>query len=157
MVRTPVAGPEPSGSWFSYAVLSTTSTMLTTSTAAAMYKYNGSPGSGATSIGRDTRCCFNSWKACSSSLVQENGLDFRNSLKKGSALSASLEMKRLLGRRRRCYPSLQPSSISLHQRKQNDRRGPPFVFYTTRRRPTTTSPRPTPSRDLEAHMGFGPL
>jgi hypothetical protein len=34
--------------------------MLTTSVAAAMYKYNGSPGSGATSIGRDTRCCFNS-------------------------------------------------------------------------------------------------
>jgi hypothetical protein len=28
-------------------------------------------------------------------LVQENGPDFRNSLKKGSALSASLEMKRL--------------------------------------------------------------
>jgi hypothetical protein len=34
--------------------------MLTASAAAAMYKYNGSPGSGATSIGRDTRCCFNS-------------------------------------------------------------------------------------------------
>jgi hypothetical protein len=63
----------------------------------------------------------------------------------------------MLGRRRRHYPSLQPSSISLHQRKQNDRRGPPFVFYTTSRRPTMTSPRPTPSRDLEAHVGFSPL
>jgi hypothetical protein len=72
-----------------------TRTMLTASVAAAMYRYNGSPGSGATSIGRDTRCCFNSWKACSASSVQENGPDFRNSLKKGSALSASLEMKRL--------------------------------------------------------------
>jgi hypothetical protein len=28
--------------------------------ATAMYKYSGSPGSEATSIGRDTRCCFNS-------------------------------------------------------------------------------------------------
>jgi hypothetical protein len=93
MVQTPVAGPEPSGSWSSCAVLSTTSTMLIASAAAAMYKYNGSPGSGATSIGRDTRCCFNSWKACSASSVQENGPDFRNSLKKGSALSASLKMK----------------------------------------------------------------
>jgi hypothetical protein len=69
--------------------------MLTASAAAVMYKYNGSPGSGATSIGRDTRCCFNSSKACSSSSVQENGPDFRNSLKKGSALSVSLKMKRL--------------------------------------------------------------
>jgi hypothetical protein len=34
-------------------------------------------------------------EACSASSVQVNGLDFRNSLKKGSALSASLEMKRL--------------------------------------------------------------
>jgi hypothetical protein len=63
----------------------------------------------------------------------------------------------VLGRRRRRYPSLQPSPISLHQRKQNDRRGPPFVFYNTRRRPTTTSPRPTSSPDFEAHVGFGPL
>jgi hypothetical protein len=39
-------------------------------------------------------CCFNSWKACFASSVQENGSDFRNSLKKGSALSTSLEMKR---------------------------------------------------------------
>jgi hypothetical protein len=63
----------------------------------------------------------------------------------------------LLGRRRRRYPSLQPSSISLRQRKLNKRQGTPFVFYTTRRRPTTTSPRPTSSLDLEAHVGFGPL
>jgi hypothetical protein len=40
-------------------------------------------------------------------------------------------------------------------RKQNDRQGPAFVFYTTRRRPTTTSPRPTSSLDLEARVGFG--
>ena len=33
--------------------------------------------------------------AGSASSVQENGLDFRKSLKKGSALSASREMKRL--------------------------------------------------------------
>jgi hypothetical protein len=63
----------------------------------------------------------------------------------------------MLGRRQRRYPSLQPSSTSLHQRRQNDRRGPPFVLYTTRRRPTTTLPRPTTSPDLEAHVGFGPL
>jgi hypothetical protein len=63
----------------------------------------------------------------------------------------------MLGQRQRRYPSLQPSSISLHQRKQNDRRGPPFVFYTTRRRPTMTSPCPTSSLDLEAHVGFDPL
>jgi hypothetical protein len=65
----PAAGPESSGSRPSCAVLFTTSTMLTASAAAAMYKYNGSPGSGATSIRRDTRCCFNSWKACSASSV----------------------------------------------------------------------------------------
>jgi hypothetical protein len=69
--------------------------MLTASAAAAMYKYNDSSGSGATNIGRVTRCCFNSWKACSASSVQEKGPDFRSSLKKGSALSASHEMKRL--------------------------------------------------------------
>jgi hypothetical protein len=34
-------------------------------------------------------------KGLTASSVQENGPDFRNSLKKGSALSASLEMKRL--------------------------------------------------------------
>ena len=69
--------------------------MLTASAAAAMYKYSGSSGSGATNIGRDIRCCFNSWKACSTSSVQEKGPDFRSSLKKGSALSANFEMKRL--------------------------------------------------------------
>jgi hypothetical protein len=69
--------------------------MLIASAAAAMYKYNGSPGSGATRIDREARCCFNSWKACSTSSVQANGPDFRRSLKKGSALSANLEMKRL--------------------------------------------------------------
>jgi hypothetical protein len=63
----------------------------------------------------------------------------------------------MLGRRRRRYPSLQPSSFSLRQRKQKNRRGPPFAFYTMRRRPTTMSPRPTSSLSLEAHVGFGPL
>jgi hypothetical protein len=63
----------------------------------------------------------------------------------------------MLGRRRRRYPSLQPSSTSLCQRKQKDQRGPPFALYTTRRRPTTASPRPTSSLDLEAHVGFSPL
>jgi hypothetical protein len=63
----------------------------------------------------------------------------------------------MLGRRRRRHPSLQPPSISLHQRKQNDWRGPPFIFYTTRQRPTTTSPHPTSSPDLEAHLRFSPL
>jgi hypothetical protein len=53
-IQTPVADPESSGSWPTGAVLSMTSTMLTTSVAAAMYKYSGSAGSGATSIGRDT-------------------------------------------------------------------------------------------------------
>jgi hypothetical protein len=33
-----------------------------------------------------------------------------------------------------------PSSISLHQQRRNDRRCPPFVLYTARRRPTTRSP-----------------
>jgi hypothetical protein len=42
-------------------------------------------------------------------------------------------------------------------RKPNDRRGPPFVFYATRRRPTAMSPRPTSSLDPEAHVVFGPL
>jgi hypothetical protein len=53
------------------------------------------PDSRATRIGRDTRCCFNSWKARYASLVQEKGPDFHRSLKKGSTLSASREMKRL--------------------------------------------------------------
>jgi hypothetical protein len=81
MVRTLVAGPESLGSWLSGAGLSTTSTMLTASVAAVMYKYSGSFGSGATNIGRDTKCCFNSWKTCSASSVQEKGLDFHSSLK----------------------------------------------------------------------------
>jgi hypothetical protein len=63
----------------------------------------------------------------------------------------------MLGRRRRRYPSLQPSSISLHQQRQNDQRGPPFGLYTTRRRPTMTLPHPTSSPDLEAHVGFDTL
>jgi hypothetical protein len=63
----------------------------------------------------------------------------------------------MFGQRRRRYPSLQPSSISLRQRKQKNRRGPPFALYTTRRRPTTTSPRSMSSLDPEAHVGFGPL
>jgi hypothetical protein len=63
----------------------------------------------------------------------------------------------MLGRRRRRYPSLQPLSISLHQRRKNDRRGPPFALYTTIRRPTTTSPRLTSSPDREPHVGFVPL
>jgi hypothetical protein len=81
----------------------------------------------------------------------------------------------MLGRRRRRYPLLQPSSTSLRRqeaerparstlrlprcddRKQKDRRGRPFVFYDTGRRPTTMSPRPTSSLRLEAHVGFDPL
>jgi hypothetical protein len=89
------AGSEFSGLCPSGVALSTTNTMLTASVAAAMYKYNVSPGSGATRIDREVMCCFNSWKACSASLVQAKGPDFRRSLKKGRALSASLEMKRL--------------------------------------------------------------
>jgi hypothetical protein len=69
--------------------------MLTASATAAMYKYSGSSGFGATNIGKDTKCCFSSWKACSASSVQEKDPDFRSSLKKGSALSANLEMKQL--------------------------------------------------------------
>jgi hypothetical protein len=67
--------------------------MLTASAAAAMYRYSGSPGSRATRIGREAKCCFSSLKACSTSSDQANGPDFRRSLKKGSALSANLEMK----------------------------------------------------------------
>ena len=69
--------------------------MLTASADAARYKNNISPGSGATNTGSEVRCCFSSWKACSASSVQENGPDLLNSLKKGRALSASLDMKRL--------------------------------------------------------------
>jgi hypothetical protein len=63
-----------------------------------------------------------------------------------SAPDDSVELvprRQMLGRRRRRYPSLQPSSFLLCQRKQKNRRGPPFALYTTRQRPTTTSPRPT--------------
>jgi hypothetical protein len=63
----------------------------------------------------------------------------------------------MLGRRRRRYPSLQAFVTSLHQRRQDDRRGPPFFPLTARRRPTTKSHLPTSSPDLEAHVGFGPL
>jgi hypothetical protein len=63
----------------------------------------------------------------------------------------------MLGRRRIRYPSLQPSSFSLRLRRKKNRRGPPFALYTTRRRPTATSPRPTSSLGREAHVGFGPL
>jgi hypothetical protein len=75
--------------------LSMTNTMLTASAAAAMYRHCGSPGFGATRIGREVRCCFNSQKARSASSVQVKGPDFHRSLKKGSALSTNLEMKRL--------------------------------------------------------------
>jgi hypothetical protein len=37
------------------------------------------------------------------------------------------------------------------------RRAPPFVPYIARRRPTTESPLPSPSPNLEARVGFGPL
>jgi hypothetical protein len=43
-----------------------------------------------------------------------------------------------------------PSPISLHQRRRNDRRVPPLVHYTARRRPTTRSPT---SRVLVEHEG----
>src|SRR6185312_15461987 len=81
--------------WRACSVLSATSTMLTASADAVRYRNNGSPGSGATNTGSEVRCCFSSWKACSASSVQENGPDLLNSLKKGRALSASLDMKRL--------------------------------------------------------------
>jgi hypothetical protein len=60
----------------------------------------------------------------------------------------------MLGRRRRRHPSLQPSSISLHQWRQNDRRGPPFVLYIYE---TKAYDDVAPSHGLEAHVGFGPL
>jgi hypothetical protein len=72
-----------------------TNTMLTASAAAAMYRYSVSPVSGVTRTSREVRCCFNSRKACSASSVQAKGPDFRRSLKKGRALSANLEIKRL--------------------------------------------------------------
>jgi hypothetical protein len=69
--------------------------MLITSVVAARYRNSISPSSGATSTGREVRCRFISWKACSASSVHMNGPDPLINLKKGRALSASLEMKRL--------------------------------------------------------------
>jgi hypothetical protein len=69
--------------------------MLMTSVIAARYRNSVSPGSRATRTGREVRYCFISWKACSASSVHVNGPDPLISLKKGRALSASLEMKRL--------------------------------------------------------------
>jgi len=69
--------------------------MLTTSVDAARYRNKVSPGSGATSTDRKVRCFFSSWKAYSAYSVQVNEPDLLSSLKKGSALSASLEMKQL--------------------------------------------------------------
>ena len=63
----------------------------------------------------------------------------------------------MLGRRRRRYPSLEAFVALLQQRRQDDRRGPPFTLFTARQRPTTKSLHPTSSPDLEAHVGFGPL
>jgi hypothetical protein len=67
--------------------------MLITSVVAARYKNSVSPGSGATRTSREVRYCFISWKACSASSVHVNRPDPLVSLKKGRALSASLEMK----------------------------------------------------------------
>ena len=69
--------------------------MLTTSVDAARYRNKVSPGSGATSTDRKVRCFFSSWKAYSAYSVQVNEPDLLSSLNKGSALSASLEMKQL--------------------------------------------------------------
>jgi hypothetical protein len=69
--------------------------MMTTSFVAVRQRNMISLGSEATSIGREVRYCFNSWRTCLASSVEEKGPDFLNNLKKGSSLSASLEMKRL--------------------------------------------------------------
>src|SRR6185437_1572482 len=90
-----LAGETLVSPWQACSVLSATSTMLTASADAVRYRNNGSPGSGATNTGSEVRCCFSSWKACSTYSVQENGPDLLNSLKKGRALSASLDMKQL--------------------------------------------------------------
>jgi hypothetical protein len=77
-----------------------------------------------------------------------------------SAPDDSLELvprRANVGAKAKTLPSLQPSSFSLRQWKKNNWRGPPFALYTTRRRPTMTSPRPTSSLGLKAHVGFGPL
>jgi hypothetical protein len=69
--------------------------MLITSVVAARYRNSVSPGSEATRTGKEVRYRFISWKACSSSSVHVNGPDPLINLKKGRALSSSLEMKRL--------------------------------------------------------------
>jgi hypothetical protein len=51
----------------------------------------------------------------------------------------------MLGQRRRHYPSLQAFANSQHQQRQNNWRGPPFVLFTARRRPTTKSLHPVSS------------
>jgi hypothetical protein len=51
--------------------------------------------SGATRTGKEVRYCLISWRARSASSAHVNGPDLLISLKKGRALSASLEMKRL--------------------------------------------------------------
>ena len=95
-VRLTILGRgDPGVPWRASSVLSATSTMLTASADAARYRNNVSPGSGATNTGSEVRCCFSSWKAYSASSVKENGPDLLNSLKKGRALSARLEIKRL--------------------------------------------------------------
>jgi hypothetical protein len=72
--------------------------MLITSVVTARYRNSISPGSRATSTGRKVRYRFISWKACSASSVHVNRPDPLINLKRGRALSASLEileMKRL--------------------------------------------------------------
>jgi hypothetical protein len=66
------------------------------------------------------------------------------------------DMISMLGRRRRRYPSFQAFVNSQHQRRQYNRRGPPFVLFTARRMPTTKSLHPASSILPEAHVGFGP-
>jgi hypothetical protein len=63
----------------------------------------------------------------------------------------------MLGRRRRRYPSLQAFVNSLHQWRQDDRRGPPFVLFTARRRPTTKSFHPTVSVLPGGPRGIRPI
>jgi hypothetical protein len=63
----------------------------------------------------------------------------------------------MLGRRRRRYPSLDAFAKLASPRRQSDRRFPPFVHYTARRRPTMRSPRHAPSFNPEAHGEFDPL
>jgi hypothetical protein len=67
--------------------------MLITSVVTARYRNSVSPGSGATRTGREVRYYFISWKACSASSVHVNGPEPLINLKKGRALSATLEIK----------------------------------------------------------------